>query len=324
MNNLQRLDAERDYFVTLNRSDRIDPEKVIETFTYDHPVITHASVAAQRAGSEISGARPDPLLRRLLALGLPRGRLLERDPRLRAAARRARASPPWRAGARRVTRVGALRGLGPPPPPRPGRARVPLPDLHGLPRPRRAPGGPRPAAGLVGAAPGARLVSALRPPRRPGAGRSPSASATGSPSETGDAARAGRCGMLTNLRYFGHCFNPVTLLLLLRRPMASSVEAVLADVTNTPWGETPLLRDRTPTRLGRDRARLEKEFHVSPLMGMDHVYEWRTTVPGGRRCRSTSRATPRAALAFDATLSLERRELDARDGARECWLATRR
>ena len=55
MNNLQRLNAERDYFVSLNLSARIDPEAVIETIAYDHPAITHASVAAQARWAEISG-----------------------------------------------------------------------------------------------------------------------------------------------------------------------------------------------------------------------------------------------------------------------------
>ena len=56
MNNLQRLDAERDYFVTLNLADRIDDDAVIERVSYDHPVITHESVAAQARWDEISGA----------------------------------------------------------------------------------------------------------------------------------------------------------------------------------------------------------------------------------------------------------------------------
>ena len=57
MNNLQRLDAERDYFVTLNAGDRIAPDAVIERNRYDHPQITPASVAAQRRWGEISGRR---------------------------------------------------------------------------------------------------------------------------------------------------------------------------------------------------------------------------------------------------------------------------
>ena len=55
MNNLQRLDCERDYFVTLNLSERIDPAAVIETIRYHHPVITPQSYAAQRRWAEISG-----------------------------------------------------------------------------------------------------------------------------------------------------------------------------------------------------------------------------------------------------------------------------
>ena len=56
MNNLQRLDAERDYFVSLNLGGRIEDDHVIEAIQYEHPVITHASVSAQARWSEISGA----------------------------------------------------------------------------------------------------------------------------------------------------------------------------------------------------------------------------------------------------------------------------
>jgi uncharacterized protein len=55
MNNLQRLDAGRDYFVTLNRSAAIDPEKVIGRFSYSHPVYTKEGVHAQERHAEING-----------------------------------------------------------------------------------------------------------------------------------------------------------------------------------------------------------------------------------------------------------------------------
>ena len=55
MNNLQRLDAERDYFVSLNLGGRIEDDHVIERIEYSHPVITRASVAAQARWGEISG-----------------------------------------------------------------------------------------------------------------------------------------------------------------------------------------------------------------------------------------------------------------------------
>lgn len=57
MNSLQRhLPAGRDYFVTLNRGEEIDPARVIRRLHYDHPVYTAAGVAAQRRHAEISGA----------------------------------------------------------------------------------------------------------------------------------------------------------------------------------------------------------------------------------------------------------------------------
>jgi predicted NAD/FAD-binding protein len=57
MNNLQRLAAEHDYMVTLNRGAEIDPRKVLRRFQYDHPVYTSEGVAAQRRHGEISGVR---------------------------------------------------------------------------------------------------------------------------------------------------------------------------------------------------------------------------------------------------------------------------
>lgn len=57
MNNLQRLRTERDYFVTLNRPEAVDPERVIRRISYDHPVYTAAGVAAQARHAEISGVR---------------------------------------------------------------------------------------------------------------------------------------------------------------------------------------------------------------------------------------------------------------------------
>ena len=38
MNHLQRLRADRDFCVTLNRTEAIDPAKMIRTIGYSHPV----------------------------------------------------------------------------------------------------------------------------------------------------------------------------------------------------------------------------------------------------------------------------------------------
>ena len=57
MNHLQRLATPRDYCVTLNLSDRIDPAHILRTITYAHPVFTPDGIAAQARHGEISGVR---------------------------------------------------------------------------------------------------------------------------------------------------------------------------------------------------------------------------------------------------------------------------
>jgi predicted NAD/FAD-binding protein len=55
MNHLQRLDADRDFCVTLNRTEAIDPAKIIRTIAYSHPVFTPQGVAAQSRHGAIGG-----------------------------------------------------------------------------------------------------------------------------------------------------------------------------------------------------------------------------------------------------------------------------
>jgi predicted NAD/FAD-binding protein len=55
MNRLQSLRAEREFCVTLNRGDAIDPAKVLRTIPYDHPVYTREGVRAQARRAEIDG-----------------------------------------------------------------------------------------------------------------------------------------------------------------------------------------------------------------------------------------------------------------------------
>jgi len=54
MNRLQSLRADREFCVTLNRTAAIDPERIIRTIQYAHPVYTPAGVAAQSRHREIS------------------------------------------------------------------------------------------------------------------------------------------------------------------------------------------------------------------------------------------------------------------------------
>jgi predicted NAD/FAD-binding protein len=57
MNILQRLNAPTPLLVTLNRSDAIDPARIIKHITYQHPLFTPASVAAQARQRELNGTR---------------------------------------------------------------------------------------------------------------------------------------------------------------------------------------------------------------------------------------------------------------------------
>jgi predicted NAD/FAD-binding protein len=57
MNHLQRLDADRDFCVTLNRTEVIDPAKIIRKISYSHPVFTPAVLAAQSQHETIGGFR---------------------------------------------------------------------------------------------------------------------------------------------------------------------------------------------------------------------------------------------------------------------------
>lgn len=127
--------------------------------------------------------------------------------------------------------------------------------------------------------------------------------------------------LLTHLRYFGHCFNPVSFYYCFDRA-GERVQAVVAEVTNTPWGERHSYVMAVHAAADRGSARLlsatfAKQLHVSPLMSMDHVYEWRLSEPGERLAVhiESRRAGEEGGLgmsAFDATLALSRRELDRR------------
>ena len=55
MNNLQSLRSQTNFLVTLNRTDAIDPGKIIRTIPYAHPIFTPEGVAGQRRHAEISG-----------------------------------------------------------------------------------------------------------------------------------------------------------------------------------------------------------------------------------------------------------------------------
>ena len=57
MNLLQGIESPEPFIVTLNRTAAIDPDKVLRRMSYDHPVYSTDSVAAQKRKPEIQGRR---------------------------------------------------------------------------------------------------------------------------------------------------------------------------------------------------------------------------------------------------------------------------
>lgn len=57
LNRLMRLDDTAPYLVTLNDTERVEQAKVVETMTYEHPIYTGASVAAQDRLPELNTRR---------------------------------------------------------------------------------------------------------------------------------------------------------------------------------------------------------------------------------------------------------------------------
>jgi uncharacterized protein len=114
--------------------------------------------------------------------------------------------------------------------------------------------------------------------------------------------------VLTQLRSFGHYFNPVSFYYCLDGA-GERVSAVVAEVTNTPWGE------RHAYVIPGGSGDLAKALHVSPFMAMDHRYSVRAGVPGERLTIHIESAT-NDGPAFDATLALRRRELTRGAAAR--------
>lgn len=145
---------------------------------------------------------------------------------------------------------------------------------------------------------------------------------------------AGPIRLLTQLRTLGHCFNPVSFYYCFTAH--EQLEAVVAEVTSTPWGErhayvlrrtaaAPVLA-ASPAPAGTTLAgttpastppagttpasrtlagSFPKELHVSPFMGMEQRYLWRMAAPGATLSVHIE-SQEHERRAFDATLALRR------------------
>jgi hypothetical protein len=117
--------------------------------------------------------------------------------------------------------------------------------------------------------------------------------------------------LLTQIRLFGFVFNPVSFYYVYDRH-ARQVEAIIAEITNTPWKERHcyvLSRDESVHPVeGQFRFRFPKAFHVSPFMPMNCAYDWRFSTPD-EQIAVHMRIEHEQQRQFDATMQLQRQPL---------------
>ncbi len=150
---------------------------------------------------------------------------------------------------------------------------------------------------------------------------------------------AGAIRLLTSFRYFGFEMNPVSFYYCFDES-GQRVEAVVAEVNNTPWNEkhcyvldfatnqptnecagepvgvSPrtdvLVRRLTPSGSpGLFRFEHPKAFHVSPFMPMAMTYRWQVSEPTERLSVSIENFANSGhdAKVFDASLTMSRRPI---------------
>jgi DUF1365 family protein len=129
----------------------------------------------------------------------------------------------------------------------------------------------------------------------------------------------GNVTLLTHLRYFGVSMNPVSFYFCWN-PGGDHLEALVLEVTNTPWGEQhQYVIDYGASGRTQGVHRFRKAFHVSPFLPMDMDYRIQCAAPGEHLAVHLEN-WQNGAKVFDATLAMERREA-TRISA--CWMLLR-
>lgn len=117
--------------------------------------------------------------------------------------------------------------------------------------------------------------------------------------------------LLTNLRYFGYVMNPVSFYYCYD-PTGNSLQAIVVEIHNTPWGERHCYVITPPGEGVSDSQHLRfehgKDFHVSPFMPMDLRYHWQFNNPGDELSVSISLSRNNEHV-FHASLTMHRQPI---------------
>ncbi|HNP65421.1 MAG TPA: DUF1365 domain-containing protein [Woeseiaceae bacterium] len=119
--------------------------------------------------------------------------------------------------------------------------------------------------------------------------------------------------LLTNLSYFGYCFNPVSFYYCFAEDK-ETVEFIVSEVSNTPWGECDCYvldcRSLDPAQ-AHWRFRPKKKMHVSPFMPMQVDYDWAMSPPLDRLSVFMANSKDGVRI-FSAAMMLRRKPITGR------------
>lgn len=128
---------------------------------------------------------------------------------------------------------------------------------------------------------------------------------------------AGPIRLLTNLRMWGLCFNPVSFYYCFE-PDSDRPSVILAQVNNTPWNERHCYVIPCHPGTGKSRLMFRKGFQVSPFNPIDMDYRWVSTVPTDQLLVHMENHRD-GECHMDATLSLERQPWSSENLNRILW-----
>lgn len=129
----------------------------------------------------------------------------------------------------------------------------------------------------------------------------------------------GAIRLLTNMRYFGHCFNPVSFYYCFEAD-GTTLQAIVTHITNTPWGEDyayvhDFMNKNSEKKMVKSTKngeitvfKLHKDFHVSPFMPMDIEYDWAFKLEQNQLLVHMKNLQNNQQL-FNATLALQRQQI---------------
>jgi uncharacterized protein len=130
----------------------------------------------------------------------------------------------------------------------------------------------------------------------------------------------GSIRLLTQMRVWGFCFNPVSLYFIFEND-SSVPSLILAEVNNTPWNQRHSYLLRCDDN-GKVNTEFSKQFHVSPFNPMDMQYHWISTAPDENlvvHMENHQQSADILTRHMDATLTLKREEWSARRLNKIIW-----